>query len=452
MQKKVRIPKKQAINLIKAFAFCIVLVISILYIQSFFGVDSDISYGNERGFLKEKNGSLDAVFIGGSDVYRLWEPLFGWKLYGVAAWNYAIPAISPIAIRYLLKEAIKTQPNALYIISLNVYKGSSIKTKYGYAHYIVDYLPLSSNRLELTEALVEGNEFSAEQAAELFFPIMKFHTRWDKLKDWVFDAAQMDYKSSYHTKEQTSISDVSKGFNISLSKGTIPNDIQKVFDELLEYCSKNEIKVLFVKMPQAISEEEQGRMNSLEDQIIEKGFECLDLYKHFDELCLDLKNDYVDKYHLNIHGEIKLSRYLGEYLIDKYGIENKRGMKEWESWDKSATEYRDYLSSYILPFEEYEKRNNISAPKLNKLSISGQTITVSWEASDGAKSYGVFRSEADSQWEMITETDQLEYIDQELDPKTKYIYTIVPMTIYNGQKSFGHFNAKGVSGTTGGTK
>ena len=48
---------------------------------------------------------------------------------------------------------------------------------------------------------------------------------------------------------------------------------------------------------------------------------------------LDYSTDYYDDFHMNNSGAVKLSHYLSQYLLLKYGLEDHRQSYENNLWD-----------------------------------------------------------------------------------------------------------------------
>jgi len=61
--------------LLKVLVLSIVLVMAILHVNGFFGVDFSRNRNNWVGLQKERKGSMDAIFIGASNVSAFWQPL-----------------------------------------------------------------------------------------------------------------------------------------------------------------------------------------------------------------------------------------------------------------------------------------------------------------------------------------------------------------------------------------
>ena len=445
--------------LFRTIGFFLILGLIVMGLQSVFGLDSLRSYENEKGFLREPNRALDAVYLGGSDVHAFWQPLFGWHYRGIAVWNYSIDSVSAKAIKNFLIETQKTQPQAVYIISLSTFKKQSTVTSMEDIHRTIDYLPFSFNKVNLINRLTEGSDYSGLNKLEFFFPIIRFHSRWSSLESWSFGGQDVDYKASMHTSQFRSVvEDQCNRFSYSKDRGEVPEYVAMTIAELLDYCDSKELRVLFVKVPQATDHEAQARMNTLEDYVRARGYTCLDLLEHVEDTGIDLKADFYNQNHTNVHGSLKYSRYLADYLVEQYGFEDKRGHVGWESWDEADINYMDYLSDVILPFEADSGKRDyyLKAPVLNEVSVDGTTLTLSWATSEGAVSYEVYRlcPTGDNRWYLIAQVDGQthSYSDKNLYANTQYFYRVVPCRGTSEGNAYGNFMIQGITATTGGTQ
>ncbi|MBR6185567.1 MAG: fibronectin type III domain-containing protein [Clostridia bacterium] len=443
-------------NALRALLFCFALFIVFDHFQGIFVVDAARGTTNIRNYYKERPDSLDAVYLGGSNVHAFWQPVFGWDEYGIAVWNFSMDSMPHDAIKYYLIEARKKQPNALYLINLNVFKTNGKAPTDSAIHWAADFLPLSLNKIRMLFDITGD----MEDPSEFFFPIIRFHSRWDSLKPLALGASDVDYKSSIQYSPFISKSeDQSSKYNIYEEKSEVPQTVLNVFYELLEYIDANHVNVLFLEVPQVLSKQEGQRINTLEAILKERGYPCLDLMDETFEIGLNPQTDFYNTLHTNVHGSIKFSDYLGRYLVENYHFSDKRGQAGWESWDKAAEGYMKYLSPWTLPFERaYAKRSDLDIPKLNNLKISGCDITVTWKEAKGADGYQIYRksnSENGGYWHLIATVDMqtLSFEDKGLRASEQYTYTVVPfLADEENDFLYGSFNVLGVSGKTGGSK
>ena len=439
---------KRILPVLRGFLFIIILLVIVLSVQQVLSVDSERIYENVHGFYRERPGSLDGVFIGSSNVHSFWEPVFGWKQSGITVWNLSVDQMPMKAIKYYIIEARKTQPDALVMINLNSFRKETATPEIRQIHYAVDYCPFSINKIRMISALNSGPEHGFSDLVESFFPLIRFHSRWSDLKQWSFSNSSLRFKSSiaYSVYQTTSV-DLSGKLTYYGAPETPPDDVLAVFSDLLLYCQKNHISVLFVKVPQVMSKEEQGRLNYLESMAAAAGFPCLDLFENMDSLDLDLGSDFYNSGHTNVHGSFKISNCLGQYLVQNYRFPDKRGLSEYAGWDREAERYMDYLKPNIFPFEpDHPERADIAAPGLNAPAVDGRNVLVSWKPSDGADGFEVYRNDQ-TEWVLIADlpAGARTLRDQVPKPSVSYSYTVVPYRLEGGKKQYGRFDVHGVS-------
>ena len=192
-------------------------------------------------------------------------------------------------------------------------------------------------------------------------------------------------------------------------------------------------------------------MNTLGEIAEERGYPCLDLMDNISDYNLDLEMDFFNEKHTNIHGSKKITDYIAEYLIENYHFEDKRSQKGWESWDIAAKNYMEFLSPYVFPFEfDDSLRVNTEIPKIKSLKINDFTATLTWKKINGVTGYEIYRKSTDG-WEMISkvESGTETFEDNNLDPKTEYSYTVVPVIEKDNVIYYGDFNVSGLTAKTG---
>ena len=441
-------------NLIRCAVFLLLLALTIAGVQGVLRNGDNRSFQAQRGFAAEKEGVLDGVFIGASNVHAFFEPPFIWDEYGFACYSYSVDSMDSWAIKYMITEARKTQPDALFIVVLNSFKTTEPTVQS--IHRSVDYLPWSANKVRLIGTLSREAGITGLDQLEFYFPIIRFHSRWSELEEWDFSHQVNGMKGSLvYWPYLKNTQDVSKSYNLTTDLEALEEKQAECLEDLLDYCDAEQVRVLFVTVPQAISDQTVlMQYNTIEDRVRERGYDCLDLMDP--ELCgIQPDTDYYNKNHTNVHGSLKISDYLADYLNENYGFSDKRGAPGYESWDEAVALYGDVIGPYTLSFERSHAPRNydLTAPKLSKLKVDGQTITVSWGETEGAEGYDVYRKAADEYdgyWVYVaTVEDGLSLTDYGLFPGTSYTYTVVPYDrAEDGAERYGCFSYAGVSAAT----
>lgn len=227
-------------------------------------------------------------------------------------------------------------------------------------------------------------------------------------------------------------------------------------EDLLDYLEQEQVNAVFVMVPQAIqSEEVLGQWNALGDMITERGFEFVDIYSEADAIGIQFDTDLYNTLHSNVHGSIKYTYYFAQYLGENYGFTDKRNDPEYAGWDEAYEKYCDIISAYALDFEilHAERDYDLAAPELLACEEKNGNVTVTWNTSEGADSYLLYRKEKDTvmdettAWTCVAELskDICSYVDENMTGGRKYTYTVVPVRDEAGMRFYGKFDFKGLS-------
>ncbi|MBE6775104.1 MAG: hypothetical protein E7543_02825 [Ruminococcaceae bacterium] len=332
-----------------------VLVFLLIFLFGFFGCQTVLADGDSKdykrinGFFDERENSLDAVFLGSSATYAFWTPPVAFAEYGITVYSFSNAAQPTFAARYLIEDARKTQPDALYIINI-----SHLLENYGnHLHKLLVNYPNSINKLEMTDYLCDMGGLSLSERMEHYFPIIRFHERWSELTKEDFKPSEDKYKcGSTYTSFLSKTTDVSGlKYDFETRAELSENDLRGL-TELMDYCEQTEVKVLFVIVPQAVSDKERfAEQNTTADILTGRGFDVLDLRKHTEEIGLDLSADYYNAKHTNLHGSLKITDYISRYLVENYGFGDKRGQEEYSDWTEASAKYYEKISEYLTPAE-----------------------------------------------------------------------------------------------------
>lgn len=406
------------------------------------------------GFYEEEKGSLDAVYIGSSGTYAYWLAPLAWERYGITAFPFTCPSQPFEVAEYVIKEARKTQPDALYIVPIKSIRGASNTISNVQMHYLTDNMPLSWNKIQLVRKVGDYMDLDWTERLEYLLPIIRYHSRWNELDEIDFANSLDGLKggSRYKSFLRTS-TDISSSFRTTERTGTLADMTQDALESLLEYCDAEQLNVLFIRTPSAITDEYKlARINTIRETVQNHGYPVLDLQPVVEEIGLDLTKDYYNIAHTNIHGAIKVTDYISRYLIENYGFEDKRGNPDYSSWDDAYTKYTaEYASAYTLDVEwNGEPRDTtLAAPTLSKVAVNGTSLTVSWKALPGADGYQVYRKTAlGKSWTALdtVDGDTFSYKDTGCKAGSTYYYTVIAYREENGVRYWGDYDFSGITG------
>lgn len=405
------------------------------------------------GFYKEPNNTLQAVYIGASNAFCFWAAPLAWEHYGITVYPFASGGQKLEAVKYLLEEARKTQPDALFIVGIaqsNLDPGGMPDAR---IHNLADYIPLSANKLALLRELCDEREIPWKDRAEYYVPLIRYHSRWNNLTVNDFKNDFGNFKGGdIHPGILGGVVDFSATYRETSRREEL-SDFQTLYlADLLQYCKDEELNMLFVLTNFVATDESQyARLNTVGDFCRDYGFPVLDMREKNDEIGIDLTKDYYNANHVNVHGMIKTTDYLSRYLIENYGFEDRRGDPAYRSWDEAYDEYVDIVSHYMLDFE-YENGSRdftLKAPELTKVAVNGTKLTLSWKEVPNASGYVVYRKSANAGWAPVStlERGTLSYADTDCVIGEKYTYTVASFREEGGVRYWGTYDFTGLSAT-----
>lgn len=435
-------------HVLKAAAFLLLFAIAFYPIGRVFSrPQNDHNYHMIAGFYEEPENSLDAVYIGSSNCFVFWNSAAAWQNYGIAVYPYACDSLPFVSTTYMMAETRKTQPDALYIVNLNTLHDTKVLTSF--SHYFLSGMPMSANKLALISRLADAAECTLSDRMLLYCPVIQFHDRWNELtmSDLSFTTNGMkgSITQSFYMQNITDISGIYQNSSVP----SVPSQAKlDLLEELLDYCDSEQVNLLFVLVPRAeASKETVSEFLYMKDLIQDRGYPIVDMLTDPNALNLDLSSDFYNAGHTNIHGSMKFTQYLSEYLIENYGFTDKRGNVAYAGWEEAAADYKPVLDAYALDIEHpgYARTGDLSAPEDLQAQAEDGTIRLTWEAVPGAEGYCVYRKTGSAGWQRIAEVSAPEYTDPEASDSSR-VYRVVPFrTGEGGLPCYGHFSYNGVA-------
>lgn len=331
-------------KLLRALVFCagfLVLLCTVSYILRPYS--GSASRKNLCGFYAEKADSLDVVFVGASSCFAFWEAPEAWNRYGFTSYDFATGTMPPQMIRYCLREIQKTQSPKLYVIDLRPFTAAEV----GYylerevmnmdhdvpLRNVSDNFKYSLNRFEMIQECVP----ESYDKVPYYIDIIKYHTEWQRLLDAqsLAFAANSSHDSlkgfrlvdSWKAMEEKDYSKVKK-------RKALSERLDYILNELLDYCGEKELPVLFLVNAYCQTKAEKAVYNYISDAVAARGYDFLNTNDYYEEIGLDFSTDYYDKNHVNIFGADKYTRFVGDYLMEHYSFEDRRGQAEYTQWDQ----------------------------------------------------------------------------------------------------------------------
>lgn len=316
--------------------FILILLLALVCVSYIVRTNGDVK-DRFSGFYAEKDNTLDIVMIGSSPVFPFYSAPKIWGDTGIAAYPLSSNVQRPVAMKYLVEEAEKTQSPSLYIFEMRMFTmdDEGLAENMAYTRGVTDNLKYSWNRVKTIQAMVPETEDRLSFYVDLF----KYHTNWrmfafsSEWENWRYHKAS-DLKGFYMKDEVGPATRPAAGGASGILK--MPDSQEAYLKDLLQYLQEEDLQALFIVSPYGETPEEQKMFNYMAGIVKEAGYGFLNMNDHYDEIGIVFEEDFADYgSHTNAVGAEKCTEFLEEYLLEHYQFSDKRGDARYVSWDEA---------------------------------------------------------------------------------------------------------------------
>lgn len=320
--------------MVSCILFLVILLILFAKITWLFRGNELEAREDIQGFKNQED--IDVVLVGGSTFLRFYNPLQAWNETGITSYNYATSSAKFDIYKEYIKDSRRTNEAQLYVVDVRTIALLSPEIHEPSIRNWSDSLePTSPERIRGITDYLYKREWDFKMLPSFYFDIIKYHSNTEALsseKQWSF-------------MNSNSINNIDKGFFSNLvsvpfdkpewgeSRSPLSEHQLKALNDILDYCDREKIQVLFVCCPYIFSESDEGIINSAGDIIKNRGYKYVNFNDYYDEIGLDFSTDFCDVNHTNYLGAIKYTHFLINYISGNYNLTDHRGEAEYAQWD-----------------------------------------------------------------------------------------------------------------------
>jgi len=277
--------------------------------------DDGIHDGLANGILAEPDETIDVLVVGDSEVYAAIMPLRMWEKQGITAYACGTGAQKlGYTFDFVRKNAETQSPDVVVLETNTLYRELS-------------YDDVLYNR------------------AEGLFPFFAYHSRWKSVTKRDLNPAveytHVSETKGYSFSEDIVPADDSGYMTVSDEKEPIQSISRTYVKKISDFCKKNGSELILLSTPSTLNWN-YPRHNSVQELADEIGASYIDMNILRDEVPIDWQTDTKDSGdHMNYTGAVKVSDYLGSYLIETGKVRSHKGDKAYSQWDKAAEEFNN---------------------------------------------------------------------------------------------------------------
>lgn len=322
--------------------FCVILLVVVFWASKVLErKESRIRY---QDFMNQTT-PLDIIFFGNSHALNTWNPMLLWDEYGIASYNMGNPTEVISTTYWTMQMAFKHAVPKIAVVDLSMIAISNTKVDdhESYIHRGWDAFPLSFMKYTAVNDVFEDKSV----IAEMMFPIGKYHGRWQELtrEDFAYKEKDISRYKGIIVAQYVETGDYVQPV---LTDAIAPEEHLGVgleyINRIIDLCDSYGVTPIFVNVPYAATEMEQGYVNLVKSVVEPRGIEVLD-YLH--DNCVDYSTDFQDEFHVNVAGAYKLTKKFGEYVSERYDLNSHKNDDEYNSWDEELDSYIQFRDKYL---------------------------------------------------------------------------------------------------------
>jgi hypothetical protein len=182
----------------------------------------------------------------------------------------------------------------------------------------------------------------------------------DEDDDWTDDADGADEDWSDEADEEDGDIDLDPDWapaNTNEDVEPLGDNAMHYLDRIRELCEEKDITLLLVKAPSV----SPAWYDKWDAQITEYAdtyqLDYLNYLPLVDEIGIDFATDTYDEgLHMNYSGAVKCADYLGQYLVQNYGLEDLRSDEEVAAvWEQKEKQQQEIIDAQLSEIEQYGK-------------------------------------------------------------------------------------------------
>lgn len=361
------------IRILKALALLSALAAVVLFAQEYLFYFEDHSTQRLRDFYHEPSDSLDVVVLGASDVTNGYSAGYAYDYSGLTSYPYTSDANNATLYLSQLKEILSRQNPQMIVVEVHgfLYDDDRMDDEVALRRY-AENIPMSANKLD---AILR---YPYEDPISCLIPFFKYHGQWttdvsELRAKWQARFCAEDRPNVLKgVSNSSTLSFELPTYDVSMDDSTtdLSPQAHRALIEFLEYCRSHTYDhILFVRFPHKISDEVRyqryQRSNRIEEIVGEYGFDFLDFEQNSVDWGIDPEYDFSDGDHLNIYGQMKMTEWLCDILLDEYGLTPMEQTPEnQQRWDETPSYFYAFCDVMEKRMEVGVKERLYETPEL----------------------------------------------------------------------------------------
>lgn len=304
----------------------------------------------EGAFIAEyyqEEKDFDVIFVGDCEVYENFSPIVLWQDYGINSYIRGSAEQYIWQSYYILEDTLRYETPDVAIFNIQSLQFDRSQNE-AYNRMTLEGMKWSSSKVDAIYASMKPEE----QFLDYVFPILRYHSRWSELTlsdvRYMFDTKKVSHNGYYMRVDVKPAENVPTGR--ILGDYSFGENAWKYLDKMRELCQEKGVRLILIKAPSLYPYWYPEWEEQVEEYAEKYDLTYINFLELTEEIGIDYSKDTYDAgLHMNLSGAEKLSVYLGRFLREEAGLEDRRGEERLqEIWkDKIAAYEAEKEEQYI---------------------------------------------------------------------------------------------------------
>lgn len=342
-------------QIIKIICFCLCLLTVVGGLCRVFHYDRATMRNGVLTYSDLDKDTIDVILIGTSGVNFSFIPGLAYDEYGITCYDLCIDGMKAWQVVNMMKYALTYQNPKLFVLDARPFISREDESWYETrSRYFIDMFPMLSpfrfmgvnESLKYLSKLTDTGRFDMTY----YFNVLRYHDMWQE--DLDFDVVKTEYAYPFGfrvTKTQFRVQKI-PATEYTAETAALDDYCQECLDAVLEFAEKKDLNIMFMNSPHYTSENVLKKLNTFTAYLESKGIPFMNFCSEESEqkYAFDLNTEFRDKSHTNYYGAQKFTRFLSEYLVNNYDLQNR-------SEDESCAYYADAYKKLLKKVKSIEK-------------------------------------------------------------------------------------------------
>ena len=306
------------------------------------------------GFYELQDNTVDVIFMGSSGGQSAFSPQQLYKEFGITSYNLSCEQQSFFTSYYWLMEALRFQKPKAVVIETSAFfenRPGGGEPEVLNSDEVCIRKPLDAMKWskvkasavdEVCDIDVQHNKLS------YYLPNIRYHGRWSSLNYGDFHYNEVVKNTQLKGQNPLTMINTEEPFGpIVIDEAASPKPLMDIMvdyaNRIDALCKENNILLIFVTTPTNIAD------SSMHNALLNYANEHDDAYIDCNEesvytaMNYDASTDNAEASHINVFGAVKITDYIGGFIVDKLGIKAHSDI----AWDEDMAFYDNVMDEAL---------------------------------------------------------------------------------------------------------